>query len=191
MQKGYWEDGGRYLDAIEDYHASYATVHWFPREFLAKNRELIRRANKRLGYRLQLLEASWPAKVKPGEAVLIGYSWRNAGVAPCLPGGHPTITLKNDKNGIAGVFVDEEFDVKSLPVGPPEEATPIGREVRVLSQASRPLIAFALPPRHILKPGTYSIYISVGDSIGTPRLALPLENGDGSMRYRLGGIRIE
>jgi hypothetical protein len=191
MQKGYWEDGGRYLDAIEDYHASYATVHCFPREFLAKNRELIRRANKRLGYRLQLLEASWPSKVKPGEALLIGYSWRNAGVAPCLPGGHPTITLKNDKNGIAGVFVDEEFDVKSLPVGPPEQARPIGREVRVLSQASRPLIAFALPPRHILKPGTYSIYISVGDSIGTPRLALPLENGDGSMRYRLGGIRIE
>jgi hypothetical protein len=191
MQKGYWADGARYLDAIEDYHASYATVHWYPHEFLAKNRELIRKVNLRLGYRLQLLEASWPAEVKPGEALLVGYSWQNAGVAPCLPGGHPAITLKDEKNGIAGVFVDEEFDMRSLPVGPPGGATPIGREVRPHYQADKPLIAFSLPPRHILKPGLYSIYISVGDSIGTPLIALPLENDDGFRRYRLGSIRIK
>jgi hypothetical protein len=191
MQNGYWNDGARYLDAIEEYHASYATVHWFPREFLAKNSEFLRKANARLGYRLQLVETSWPASVKPGETLSIGYTWRNAGVAPCLPGGHPAITLKDDKNGIVGVFVDEQFDVRSLPVGAPEGAKPIGREVRMLSQSSRPLIGFTLPPRHILKPGTYSIFVSVGDRIGTPRIALPLENEDGSRRYRLGVIRIE
>ena len=145
----------------------------------------------RLGYRLQLLEASWPAEVKPGEALLMGYTWRNAGVAPCLPGGHPTITLKDDKSGLVGVFVDEDLDVRSLPVGPPEKATPIGRVARLISQDSRPLIAFSLPPRHILKPGSYSIYISVGDNVGTPRVALPLENEDGSRRYRLGDITIK
>ena len=36
----------------------------------------------------------------------MGYRWRNAGVAPCLPGGYPAITLKDAKDGIAGVFVD-------------------------------------------------------------------------------------
>jgi hypothetical protein len=190
-QNGYWNDGARYLHAIEDYRASYATVHWFPYEFLAKNRDLICTANMRMGYRLQLLEASWPAEVKPGEALLVGYTWRNAGVAPCLPGGYPTITLKDDKTGIAGFFVDEEFDMRSLPVGAPERATPIGREVHVHRQDDKPLIAFALPPRNILKPGIYSIYISVGDNIGTPRIALPLENEDGSRRYRLGRITIE
>jgi hypothetical protein len=191
VRKGNWNDGDRFLDAIEDYHASYATAHWYPREFLTNNRELIRRINMRLGYRLQLLEASWPAEVKPGEALLMGYTWRNAGVAPCLPGGHPTITLKDDKSGLVGVFVDEDLDVRSLPVGPPEKATPIGRVARLISQDSRPLIAFSLPPRHILKPGSYSIYISVGDNVGTPRVALPLENEDGSRRYRLGDITIK
>jgi len=81
--------------------------------------------------------------------------------------------------------------VKSLPVGPPNEAASIGREVDAHYQADKPLIAFALPPRHILAPGTYSVYISVGDKIGTPRLALPLENEDGYRRYRLGSIRIK
>jgi hypothetical protein len=191
MQRSYWGDGARYLNAIEDYHASYATVHWYPHEFLAKNREFVQKVNMRLGYRLQLMEASWPAVVEPGKALLVGYTWRNAGVAPCLPGGHPTITLKDDRNGIAGVFVDEEFDARSLPVGPPGGATSIGREVHPHYQADRPLIGFTLPPRHILRPGVYSVYISIGDNIGTPLLALPLENQDGNRLYKLGSIKIK
>jgi hypothetical protein len=190
-QRGYWGDGSRYLDAVEEYHASYATVHWFPREFLEKNRELVQKINMRLGYRLQLLEASWPPEVKEGEAMVMGYRWRNGGVAPCYVGGFPAITLRDEKNGIAGVFVDEGFDVRSLPVGPPNQAMPVGREVRSVSQASRPLISFALPPRHILRPGKYTLFISIGDRTGTPKLALPLGDEDGQKRYKLGQITIK
>ncbi len=39
-----------------------------------------------------------------------------------------------------------------------------------------------------LKPGTYDLFISVGSRIGTPRIALPLSDGDGQKRYRLGQI---
>ena len=120
----------------------------------------------------------------------VGYRWRNAGVAPCLPGGHPAITLKDEKGGIAGVFVDEEFDMRALPVGAPGEAEPVGREAKSISQASRPLISFALPPAHILKPGKYSLFISAGTRTGTPKLALPLPGDDGQRRYRLGSIAI-
>ncbi len=53
------------------------------------------------------------------------YGWRNAGVAPCLPGGHPTITFKDAKGGIAGVFVDVDFNVRELPVAEPGKAKTI------------------------------------------------------------------
>jgi hypothetical protein len=188
--RGHWQDGSLFLKAVEDYHASYATVHWFPRPFLEANRELVKRINLRLGYRLQLLEASWPEEVQAGRDVSVGYTWRNAGVAPCLPGGHPAITLKDEKGGIAGVFVDEDFDMRALPVGPPDQAQPVGRAVKSSSQASRPLISHLLPPAHLLKPGVYQVFISVGTRTGTPRMALPLADDDGQRRYRLGRMRV-
>ena len=188
--RGAWGDGSLYLQAIEDYHASYATVHWYPREFLKECRPLIDKINLRLGYRLQLQEASWPAEVRRNEPLAVGYRWRNAGVAPCLPGGYPSITLKDAKDGIAGVFVDEGFDVRTLPLGPAEKAEPVGREVKSISQASRPLTSYALPPANILKPGKYTLWISIGTRTGTPKIALPLPDEDGQRRYRLGEIRI-
>ena len=190
---GAWDDGHLFLQAIEDYHASYATVHWYPREFLAANRELIHRIDMRLGYRLQAEEISWPAKVQTGGSMQIGYVWRNAGVAPCIPGGHPTITLEDEKGGIAGVFVDEDFNVRELPIGPPGEAKAIARRVLLppgFPQEDKPLVTFSIPPRNILRLGTYSVYISVGDRTGLPNIALPLDGDDGHRRYRVGAIQI-
>jgi hypothetical protein len=190
VKKGCWEDGSLFLKAIEAYHASYATVHWYPREFYRKNKKLVDDINMRLGYRLQLLEASWPKAAVAGGTMQVGYLWRNAGVAPCLPGGHPAITLKDAKGGIAGVFVDGVFDVGALPVGPPYKALPVGRETKASSQASKPLISFNLPPDTILKPGDYDLFVSIGTRTGTPEIALPLPDGDGHRRYRLGKITI-
>jgi hypothetical protein len=190
VKKGCWEDGSLFLKAIEEYRAAYATVHWYPREFYEKNKKLVDDINMRLGYRLQLLEASWPAEVSRQEPLVIGYRWRNAGVTPCYPGGHPAITLKDGKGGIAGVFVDEGFDVRTLPVGPPEEALPVGRQEKASSQADKPLISYTQPPDPIFKPGTYDVFISVGTRTGTPKIALPLAGDDGHRRYRLGRITI-
>lgn len=177
LGRGYWKDGRRYLQAIEDYHASYASVHWWPREFLAENRQLVARINQRLGYRLQLVEASWPGEVAANSKLEFTARWRNAGVAPCLPGGYPALTLKDSKGGIVGLFTDEEFDVRTLPVGGPEQADVRGHRAE-----------FRLP--QILKAGTYQVYVSVGTRTGTPRIALPLANDDGARRYRLGTITV-
>ncbi len=188
--RGNWGDGSRFIAAIEDYHASYATVHWYPREFLKECRPLIDQINMRLGYRLQLQEVSWPSQVQRKEPFSLGYRWRNAGVAPCLPGGYPAITLKDVKGGIAGVFVDEGFDMRTLPVGPPEKSVPVGREVKAISQASKRLIDFALPQANILKPGNYTLWVSIGTRSGTPKIALPLPDEDDQRRYRLGEVLI-
>jgi hypothetical protein len=179
VQRGDWGDGSDYLRAVEAAHGSYVSVHWWPREFLEKNRQLAGRITLRMGYRLQLLEASLPEEAAAGAKMTLSHRWRNNGVAPCLPGGFVAFTLKDDKDGIAGVFVDEDFDVRNLGVGPPDKAEPTERRVE-----------FALPPASILKPGSFRVFVSVGSRIGTPAIALPLANEDGQKRYRIATIRI-
>jgi len=43
VQRGDWGDGNDYLRAVEAAHGSYVSVHWWPREFLEKNRPLVDR----------------------------------------------------------------------------------------------------------------------------------------------------
>jgi hypothetical protein len=175
--RGCWKDGSLYLQALEEYHASYVSIHWWPREFLNECRDLIAGMNHRLGYRLQLVEASWPQQMRAESSFRFAARWRNAGVAPCYPGGFVAATLKDAKGGIAGVFVDQGFDVRTLPVGPPGQAG-----VRTCEKT------FTLPFN--LKTGTYGLYVSVGTRTGTPRIALPLPDGDGQRRYRLGTLKV-
>jgi hypothetical protein len=179
MQRGDWGDGIDYLRAVEAAHGSYISVHWWPREFLEKNRPLIDRITLRMGYRLQLLEASLPETVPAAGTLAVSHRWRNNGVAPCYPGGFVAYTLKDQKDGIAGVFVDEGFDVRGLAVGEQDRAEPTARDA-----------AFQLPHVSILKPGEYRVFVSVGSRIGTPAIALPLPGDDGQKRYRIAGIRV-
>jgi hypothetical protein len=175
--RGNWQDGSKYVEAIEEYHASYASIHWWPREFLAECGDLIAKINRRLGYRLQLAEASWPARLRVESEFTFSATWRNAGVAPCLPGGFPALTLKDEKGGIGGVFVDDSLDVRSLPVGRPGEAG-TGAHERT----------FTLPFN--FRAGVYDVFISVGTRTGSPRIALPLPGDDGERRYRLGKMEV-
>lgn len=166
-----------FLRAIEEYHASYMCIHWFPREFLEKERELIDAVNMRLGYRLQLREASWPARAALGERAVFQSAWANAGVAPCYPGGHIAFTLKDAQGGIVAVFVNEAFDVRALDVAAPGEA-PV---TRVES-------AHGFAPN--MPAGTFDVFVSAGRRDGTPVIALPLDGGDGHRRYRLGQMEV-
>jgi len=176
-QHGHWGNGAQYLAAVEDYHASYASIHWWPREFLAENKMLVDQINRRLGYRLNLREASWPKQARAGSTLAFSGQWANSGAAPCLPGGHPAITLKDGKGGIAAVFADDKFNASSLPVAPP------GQAKAVLAERSFPL------PFNLL-PGKYEVYISIGDETGQPSISLPLAGNDGHKRYHLGQVEI-
>ena len=179
-------DGSMYLKAVEDYHASYASIHWWPREFLDNWRDLVKRMNMRLGYRIVVQQASWPKQIKVGEFFTFNASWRNAGVAPCLPGGFPAITIKDKKGGIIAVFVDDKFDVRQLPVGPPSDSQP--RTSQATFHLSQLLTSGY--GADTIEPGTYDLFISVGTQTGTPKIALPLPNPDGHKRYRLGTVKI-
>ncbi len=176
VDRGAW-NRDIFLRAIEEYHASYMCIHWFPREFLEKERELIDKVNKRLGYRLQLREATWPVRAKLPEGIRFESKWANAGVAPCYPGGFVTFTLKDAKGGIVAVFVNESFDVRGLAAAPPGKAA-------VQSTASFNQFAPNIPV------GKLNVFVSVGQRDGTPRIALPLDNEDGHHRYLLGEMEL-
>ena len=188
VARGAW-DKELLLRAVEEYHASYLSIHWWPRIELDENRDIIDRINRRMGYRIQLSEVRWPQTVRKGQPFRLCASWRNAGVAPCYPGGHPCFTLKNEKGGIVSVLVDAGLDVRNLPVAGPEETAPAcERDTSFI--VARPMENSFGTFTRSCKPGRYQIYFSVGTLDGTPTLQLPYEGDDGQKRYLMGDITL-
>jgi len=173
-------DGALLEKSVEEYHASFMSIHWWPRELLNKNRDTIDRINLRMGYRLMPGQISWPDKVKIGDRFKVQWNWANKGVAPCYPGGFPALTLKDDKGGIVSVLVDESFNLRDLKVDKPGKALSAKLE-------SEFIIGLYAPTT---KPGIYDVYVSVGTRDGTPIIALPLEGDDGQRRYHIGRIEL-
>lgn len=177
-----------FLQSIEEYHASYMSIHWWPHEFFEENQDVIEKINLRLGYRIQLKEISWPNKVQLGTPFTITSSWANAGVAPCYSGGFPCFTLKDHEGGIISVLVCEDLNVKNLQVGKPFSAASLKSKstfniAPILNDPNRTVF------RNVL-PGEYNLFVSVGKIDGTPELELPYERNDGYKRYKLGKIEL-
>jgi hypothetical protein len=183
-RQGTWNEQ-TLLRAMEDYHASYLGFQDSASAFLAANTDVIRRINLRLGYRLNLLDASWPDVIPVNSTAMFAYTWQNAGVAPVLSDAFPSVTLKDPKGGIAAVFVDGAHSARELLVGAVGSMHP-GSGKLTMSFLFEP----PMNNRSILAPGRYDLFFSVGSPSGTPAIALPLPGSDGQHRYRLGRITI-
>jgi len=180
-ERGAWGDGSLLLKAIEDYHASYLSIHWWPRIELEENRSLVAKANRRLGYRLQLRDIAWPREVAIGQAFTVRSVWANAGAAPCYPGGFMALTLKDSAGGMVSVLADEQMDMRDLAPAPPGVPTMRTNECKFVVGQTAPAT----------KPGDCQVYVSIGRRDGTPTIALPLAEDDGQRRYRLGSIKLK
>ncbi len=205
--RGAWS-GELLQKAVEAYHCSYLSIHWWPEVFYKENKEAIENINLRLGYRLNLKEFSMPSELEIGEAFTAKFEWANAGVAPMYEGAWAAITLKDSSGGIVAVLVDDTLNMKDLPVAPK------GRPKSVISKKSFS-VAFLNPPEWFneytktmeyregaefygaptvpaTKAGVYEVYISVGTRDGTPKIALPLDlPDDGKRRYKVGEITLK
>jgi hypothetical protein len=182
--RGAWGDGSLLLKAVEDYHASYLSIHWWPRELLEENRDIIRRINLRMGYRLQCHEVRWPATIRIGEPFTVTMRWANAGVAPCYPGGFPCVTLKDREGGIVSVFTAESMQLRDLPVAAPGEAE--SREVVAEFVVGRDNYGHTMT----VPEGPCDVFISAGHRDGTPVFALPHPENDGHRRHRVGSVEL-
>ena len=184
---GKWT-GDTLLESIEAYHASYMSIHGWPRQELAGLVESVSRINRRIGYRIQLQEISWPAEVRLGEPFVVETKWANAGMAPLYAGGFWSLTLRDEKDGLASAHVDEGFNFQNLKVGKFNElfAQTLQSRFTVALQFAG-LNGFHTPP---IKPGTYDVLVSVGSRDGTPQIVLPLAGHDGQRRYKVGQIKL-
>ena len=89
--------GDLLLKSVEDYHASYMSIHWWPREELEENRESDPTASTcAWAIAFNSRKSGWPAEAL-GEPFIVDTSWANAGVAPCYGGGFCAFTLKDEK----------------------------------------------------------------------------------------------
>ena len=196
--RGTWRPD-KIVESVEAYHASFMSIHAFPKEYLAENREMIDRINLRMGYRILPVSVTWPRTVTiastQGSYTAYGdvtnqgdgsrrfavqWSWVNKGVAPCHPGGHPALTLKDAKGGIVAVLVDESLDMRDLGVGEPGGAP-------VTKHQSEFIVGLYGPTT---RPAVCDLYISVGQRDGTPTIALPMKDHDGQRRYKIGTITL-
>ncbi len=187
VKRGAWSKD-LLIKAVEDYHASYMSIHWWPEILLQENRDVIEKINLRMGYRLQLRSVSWPEKVRLGESFNISCAWTNGGVAPCYPGGYPCFTLKDEKGGIVSVLTDESFNVRDLQVAKSQMA-----EIKQITSSFAIASAFSDPAKSFfrgVKPGKYDLFVSVGQKDGTPVLELPYNECDGHKRYKIGRIEL-
>jgi hypothetical protein len=187
VERGSWNKE-LLLKSVEEYHASYMSIHGWPREELDMNRDIIDRINLRLGYRLQNVETQWPDTISKGEPFTITSTWRNAGVAPCYGGGYVCFTLKDSLGGVVSAIVDETLNVRDLPVGAPGEAqtVPLKSRCTVAYKFTNTFGTFS----RSCPTGTFDLYVSVGMADGTPVIALPYDGDDGHRRYRLGNITL-
>ena len=173
-------DKDLFLKSVDDYHASFMSIHWWPRVLLQENRDVIDKINLRLGYRLLPTRVRWPRTVTIGQRFEVQWTWTNRGVAPCYPGGHPALTLKNEQGGIVSVLSDDTLNMRALKNGPPQDNPTTDHK----SQFTVGLVA------PTTQSGTVDVFISVGQRDGTPHIALPLANNDGQRRYRIGSLTL-
>ena len=201
--RGAWSEE-KLLKSVEDYQASYYSIHGWPRRFYDNNKAAIEAINRRLGYRLELRSVSWPDEVKVGEKVEIASKWVNVGVARCHVGGFVSWTLIDAAGNVAWTSVDSKFNLRSLDpkiAGKEHPSEHISechfgyddelpqQNDAVLNNVRENKIwepGLKIPT---LKPGVYSLCVSAGKLDATPEIALPLENAVGR-RYRLGEIKV-
>jgi len=82
------------LKAVEDYHASFTSIHWWPRKFLEENGEIIDKISRRLGCRLMPTQVSsedkWNALKTSGN--------RFGGTVCCLRVSRDFPSLRSDRH---------------------------------------------------------------------------------------------
>lgn len=177
---GWWENGRMLQRVVEEYHVSYLSIHAYPEMFWKENMDVIRAINRRVGYRFVIPEVTFPEILFPGTAFEIRCKVGNAGVAPPYRDAFLTYTLTDDRGGIVAVLSDETLNLRELPVGAPDK-TPLKTHVSRLKISDR---------APFLKPGLYTLWISVGRRDGTPEIRLPYDKNDAQYRVFLGTVEV-
>ena len=200
LADGRWDDG-QLVDSVEAYQASFVSVHDWPERYLKQHREAVDAINRRVGYRFELREASWPDEALVGEPLEIASEWVNVGVARRYAGALLAWTLIADNGAVAWTFVDGAYDFKDALPKLKGVEHPVRRRSKVrfgyrskipqmndgvweIEVKGDPSLAGDVPT---IPCGDYTLAVSLGDPDGTPRLAPGRATGRALMER---GIRV-
>ena len=203
--RGNWRKD-RLLESVIAHQASYYTIHGFPDEVLREHADEILAMNLRLGYRFEPRSIEYPETVRLGESFVIRSTWVNVGVAP-LPfnvRAHLTWSLTDANGAVVWSVTDPKFDFTVLKPKLEDGEHPVSAATTCRWGCRAPI-----PPWNdqvlqtlrsqgrvqqtsfdMLKPGTYTLCVSVGRATGVPEIALPLERGK-SRRYPVGSVTVK
>lgn len=193
----------RLLACVEKHQASYLSIHGFPEPYYAALKNEMAQVGRRLGYRFVLRAVDYPETVKVDEPVKIASTWLNAGVSWLHAGARLTWSLVDEKGTVCWSVTDAAFNFRQLDPLLNGQEKPLtvssschfGHTVDILDPD--PVLAAArragMDPGTkyvMLKPGTYTLCVSVGSAQGTPEIALPLANGK-NRRYPIGKMTVK
>ena len=204
-QHGTWSDA-KLVESVEDHQASWLSIHGWPRTVFEEAGAAFRAAALRIGYRFELEEVRYPAEIRLGETVDIVSTWTNVGVAPCYRGAFLAYALLDDRGRTVWAWTDETYNFKAAEpmlkgVRRPVTRTTRARfgapgEIPAMNDAiwayekTRGAAPFAQDRRiPTLRPGTYTLAVSLGDAAGVPTLNLPLPNGCNKV-YPIGKVSV-
>ncbi|MBR4653068.1 MAG: beta-galactosidase [Kiritimatiellae bacterium] len=196
---------GMLVDCAEAYRASYFSIHGFPEEVVAHNFEDYRILARRVGYRFEPREISYPETVAFNTPVEISSTWVNSGTAQRTVPTALTWSLTDGLGAIVWSWTDPSFDFRSLEptIGGKEHPVKVRSVCRFGYSAPIPaandhllLLArkrgFAQETESVLlKPGSYMLCLSVGTRAGTPQIALPISGPSNSRRYPIGWLTVQ
>lgn len=184
--RGAWS-GEKLYESVLDYHASYMSIQANPAELFKENAPAIQKINKKLGYRIHISDVWYPSQIVFNTTFNVRVKLANSAVAPCYPGGYICLTLKDAKHNIIAVLVNENYSVKQLiPAGKNE---PEYQKIDCRFTLRKVVNTLAAPTK--MPEGIATAFISVGTRDGSPTIELPLDNNDGSKRYRIGTTRLQ
>ena len=202
LDNGVWNPA-KLKECIEAYHASYFSTHSFPDLYWEVNKGVWTETANRLGYRLELRRVEYPEVVKVNEPVVVKSTWVNVGVAPQYGNATLTWNLLNDKGVVCWRVTDNKFGFRSAEPKwngvekPVEVATPcrfgytapVPKKDVVLDWFVKHKRNLPGEKVELLKPGIYTLAVSVGRKDGKPEIALPLEGGIDRI-YPVGKIEV-
>ena len=194
------------LQNLVEYQASYYTVQSFPKHLVnTHHAPILKQLALRIGYRMELREVAFPDRVVAGSPVTIESTWVNVGVAPMYAGASLAWNLLDGNGTVAWSIVDPSFNFRSLEptleAGErPQHVTTkgwLGFTTPVPDNGNDDVLRWARAHPEfdpgttveLLKPGKYTLAVSVGRADGKPEIALPLANGRNRM-YPLGTVEV-
>lgn len=206
--RGAWSDE-KIVESVDAYHATWLSLHGWPKQIYDNSKDAYARAARRIGYRFELRKVEFPDEVAIGEPFAVKSEWVNVGAARCYKGATLAWTLLDGKGRVAWVSTDYSYDFKDAEPKTGCVEKPVSLSTRCVAgfkgdipevndgvwvyTVANKVGNFANDKRiPTIEPGVYTLCVSLGSPDGTPRIALPLKTQIGNTRrYSVGAIKVK